>query len=129
MGDVSLQTGWLPWLILALGGVAGVFLLCRPQRSWWLCVVPIAVVIAAVAAWLIGDVGGEKLFAKPLNTSDDVWIAVALTRRSAASTSLNRRMPWTLASVLRALATSPFRTTLSTTMTEPRRDSLSAQAK
>ena len=79
MGDVSLQTGWLPWLILALGGVAGAFLLCRPQQSWWLYVVPTVVVIAAVAAWLIGDVGGEKLFAKPLNTSDDVWIAVGLS--------------------------------------------------
>ena len=79
MGSVSLQTGWLPWAMLALGGVACIFLLCRPQRWWWLFVLPIVVVLSAVAAWLIGDVGGEKLFAKPLNTSDEVWIAIGLS--------------------------------------------------
>jgi S-formylglutathione hydrolase FrmB len=79
VGGVSLQTGWLPWTVLALGGAGAIYLLCRPTRWWWLYVVPIVVVTSGVAAWLIGDVGGEKLFAKPLNTSDIVWIAAGLT--------------------------------------------------
>jgi len=79
MGGVSLQTGWLPWVLLTLGGVAGAFLLCRPQRWWWLYVLPIVIVLSAATAWLIGEVGGDRLFAKPLNPSDDVWIAVGLS--------------------------------------------------
>jgi S-formylglutathione hydrolase FrmB len=79
MDGVSLQSGWLPWTVLAIGGAGVIYLLYRPNRWWWLYLVPIVVVISAAAAWLIGDVGGEKLFAKPLNTSDIVWIAVGLT--------------------------------------------------
>jgi S-formylglutathione hydrolase FrmB len=75
--------------MLALGGVAGIFLLCRAQR-WWLYVLPIVVVVAAAAAWLIGDVGGERLFAKPLNTPDDVWIAVGLSAVGLAAGSWYR---------------------------------------
>src|ERR1700712_2447780 len=87
MSDVSLQTGWLLWTVLVLGGIAGTFLLSRRHRWWWLYVVPIVMVISAVAAWLIGDVGGEKLFAKPLNTSDDFWIAVGLAAIGLAAGS------------------------------------------
>jgi hypothetical protein len=56
-------------------------------------------------------------------------MAVAVTRGSAASTSKNRRTPSTLASVFAGSATPPLRTTLSTTITVPGRDSFRAQAK
>ena len=78
MDGVSLQGGWLPWTVLALGGAGAIYLLGRPNRWWWLYLVPVAVVVSGVAAWLIGNAGGEKLFAKPLNTSDIIWIAAGL---------------------------------------------------
>src|SRR4051812_13802183 len=58
-----------------------------------------------------------------------VWIAVALTRGSEASISAKRRTPWTLGSSLEASTTAPSRTTLSTMMTLPGRESLRAHAK
>lgn len=76
--DISLLSGWLPWVVLALGAISAVYLLCRRERWWWLYVVPAVVVVSAVAAYLIGVVGGEKLFAKPLKTSDIVWIGVGI---------------------------------------------------
>jgi len=76
--SVSLLSGWLPWALTALGAAGLIFLLCRRERRWWLYVVPGVVIVAGVAAWLIGSVGGEKLFAKPLKTSDIVWIGVAI---------------------------------------------------
>ena len=75
---VSLLSGWLPWALTALGAAGLIFLLCRRERRWRLYVVPGVVIVAGVAAWLIGSVGGEKLFAKPLKTSDIVWIGVAI---------------------------------------------------
>ncbi|HEY4992141.1 MAG TPA: hypothetical protein VII33_08650, partial [Nakamurella sp.] len=76
--SVSLLSGWLPWALIALGAAGLIFLLCRRERRWWLYVVPGVVIVAGVAAWLIGSLGGEKLFAKPLKTSDIVWIGVAI---------------------------------------------------
>jgi S-formylglutathione hydrolase FrmB len=75
---VSLLEGWLPWVVIALGLAGGIYLLCRRERWWWTYVVPAVVVISAVAAWLIGTVGGEQLFAKPLKTLDIIWIGVGI---------------------------------------------------
>src|SRR6185503_3566168 len=50
-----------------------------------------------------------------------VWMAVALSPGVAATASNRRREPWTLASPLSGFATSPSRTTLSTTITVPGR--------
>ena len=94
MDGVSLQSGWLPATILALGGTGAIYLLCRRERWWWLSVAPVVLVVSGTAAWLIGDVGGEKLFAKPLNTSDIVWIAVGLTGIGLAVGFLFRTSWW-----------------------------------
>src|SRR5262249_61023736 len=48
-----------------------------------------------------------------------VCTAVALTRGSAATRSLKRRMPCTIASVVLGSATAPLRTPLSATITVP----------
>ena len=72
------SSGWLPWTVIVLGVIGPIYLLCRRERWWWLYVVPAVLVVSGVAAWLIGNVGGEKLFAKPLKTSDIVWIGVAI---------------------------------------------------
>src|SRR4051812_44384004 len=58
-----------------------------------------------------------------------VWIAVALTRGSAATRSMKRRMPLTLSSSLATSTTAPRRTTLSTMIIAPGRESFSAQVK
>ena len=50
-----------------------------------------------------------------------VWIVVALTRRSAASSWWKRRTPITAGSVLAGSATAPLRTALSTMINVPRR--------
>src|SRR3954468_7095404 len=56
-----------------------------------------------------------------------VWTTVADRRRSAATSSLNRRTPCTLASVLFSSTTAPLRTTLSAMIRLPGRDSRIAQ--
>src|SRR5205807_2467452 len=58
-----------------------------------------------------------------------VWMAVALTRRSAASISLNRRTPCTPGSRLAGSITDPSRTTLSAMISVPRRESRSDHAR
>ena len=58
-----------------------------------------------------------------------VWIVVAVTRGSAATSSLKRRTPCTASSALSAWMTAPSRTTLSTTISDPGRDSRSDQRK
>lgn len=63
---------------MALGAIGLVYLLGRRARWWWFYVVPIVVVVSGIGAWFIGDLGGEKLFAKPLKTSDIVWIGFAI---------------------------------------------------
>ncbi len=88
------MTGWLSWLVLGLGVAAAAFLLARRERWWWLYVVPPVVVVSAVAAWLIGTIGGEKLFAAPLTTSDIVWIAVALSAAALAVGNMVRTRWW-----------------------------------
>lgn len=70
--------GWLPWVLIALAVPAAGSLLYRRERWWRWRLVPAALVLAGVSAWLIGQIGGEKLFAKPVTTSDTVWIAVGL---------------------------------------------------
>src|ERR1043166_8042872 len=58
-----------------------------------------------------------------------VCIIVTSTRESFFSRSAKRRTPFTSALSLAASMTAPLRTTLSTTITAPRRDSFTAQSK
>lgn len=75
MLSISLQDGWLPWVLLALGVISAVFLLIRPLR-WWIFVVAGAVVLAGVVAWLVGTYLAQDLFADSLPTSVTIWIGV-----------------------------------------------------
>jgi len=90
----SLVSGWLPWTVIALGVIGAACLLSRRERWWWLYVVPAVLVVSAVAAWLIGNVGGEKLFAKPLKTADIIWIGVAVAAIGLAIGFMFRTVWW-----------------------------------
>ncbi|WP_041371181.1 alpha/beta hydrolase [Nakamurella multipartita] len=91
--DTSLMSGWLSWLVLGLGVAGAAFLLVRRPRWWWLYVVPPVVLVSAVTGWLLGTVGGEKLFAQPLTGSDIFWIAIALAAIGLA-VGQQVRSPW-----------------------------------
>lgn len=74
----SLQTGWLPWTVMVLGIVGGIYLLGRNERWWWIYVVPSVAIVSALAAYLIGTTVAEDLFAAPLKATDIIWIGVAI---------------------------------------------------
>ena len=75
---VSLQDGWLSWLLMVLGVAAFAFLLIRPLRWWWIWVVPAVVVVSAVGGWLIGELVGPRISDKPLEGIIDFWIGVVI---------------------------------------------------
>jgi S-formylglutathione hydrolase FrmB len=72
---LSLQDGWLPWLLIGLGLISAAFLLFRPLR-WWIGVVLGAIVLGGVAAWVVSTFLAESLFADALPFSVAIWIGV-----------------------------------------------------
>ncbi len=72
---VSLQDGWLSWLLMILGLAAFAFLLIRPLRWWWIYVVPAVVIVSALGGWLTGELLGPAISDKPLETIIDFWLA------------------------------------------------------
>lgn len=91
--DTSLLSGWFSWLIAGLGLLGAAFLLARRERWWWLYLVPSVLVVCGIAAWLLGTIGGQRLFAAPLKTSDIVFIGVSLSAIALAVGNFFRT-PW-----------------------------------
>ena len=87
---VSLTSGWLAWLLVLLGLAGAVLLLARRERWWWLFVVPLVVMVSAVAAWVIGEPVATNLFAEPLPPVIMCWIGVGIAGISLAVGSLFR---------------------------------------
>jgi enterochelin esterase-like enzyme len=75
---VSLQGGWLSWLLMILGLAAFAFLLIRPLRWWWVYVVPAVVVVSALGGWIVGELLGPEISDKPLEGIIDFWLATII---------------------------------------------------
>jgi len=87
---VSLTSGWLAWLIVVLGLTGVLLLLARRERWWWLFVVPLALLVSAVAAWVIGEPVATNLFTEPLPPLVMAWIGVGIAGMCLALGSLFR---------------------------------------
>ncbi len=87
---VSLTSGWLAWLLVLLGLAGAVLLLARRERWWWLFILPLVVMVSAVAAWVIGEPFATNLFAEPLPPVIMCWIGVGIAGISLAVGSLFR---------------------------------------
>ena len=87
---VSLTSGWLAWLLVLLGLAGAVLLLARRERWWWLFILPLVVMVSAVAAWVIGEPVATNLFAEPLPPVIMCWIGVGIAGICLAVGSLFR---------------------------------------
>ncbi len=87
---VSLTSGWLAWLLVVLGLTGVLLLLARRERWWWLFVVPLALLVSAVAAWVIGEPVATNLFTEPLPPLIICWIGVGIAGICLAVGSLFR---------------------------------------
>ncbi len=75
---ISLISGWLPTVLLILGLVSALYLFIRPLRWWWVWVVPIVLVVSAIAAWVLGALVAPQMFADSLPLSVSLWIGLAV---------------------------------------------------
>ncbi|MFF4532342.1 alpha/beta hydrolase [Streptomyces sp. NPDC001407] len=78
--DWSLVSGWIPLTLLAVGLCALAVLLLSRRRAWWTRLLPAAVLLAALLAWLLRTAVDDWLqpFPDPLPTDVVIWTGVAV---------------------------------------------------
>ncbi len=92
LGSWSLVTGWLPWALTGLGGLALVLLLASRRRRFWTRAVPIVLVACAVLVGL-ADLAVDfwwQPFPDRVPVNNLVWVWVGLVGLAMAAI----RMRW-----------------------------------
>ncbi|MBM9467720.1 alpha/beta hydrolase [Nakamurella leprariae] len=97
MSDLSLISGWVPWMLSGLAAVAFLALLVsRSDRRWWRVLVPSilvgAMVVSLLLDWIVDDLW--QPFPEPLPIEVTVWVAVIIAGIGLTVAAMFRTRWW-----------------------------------